>query len=314
MKQALTVGNLSAAPGQKVQGHLPVHGSALALPVTLINGTLPGKTVAVTGGIHGGEYPGVETSIRLAVQLTPESVSGQVIIVHPVNVPAFFAKMQYFGPEDGKNLNRVFPGKSKGTLSERIAYTLTTEVLSRADFYMDLHGGDIHEDLTPFVIYSNLGTPQCNEVSEVAASLMGIPYIVGSVSNNGTFGSAAAAGIPGFLAEIGGCGRWSEAEVQTYLTGVWNVLKYLGVLSGLVEDLGPVTKLPRLAGVDAGQTGCWYPSVKVGQIVKKGEKLGEIRDFFAQHLGEYTAPQDGIVLFVVSSLAINEGDPIVAMG
>lgn len=314
MKQTLTVGNLSAAPGQKVQGHLTVHGSGLKLPLTLISGTMPGKTVVITGGIHGGEYPGVETSIRLARQLSPEEIQGQLIIVHPVNAPAFFAKMQYCGPEDGKNLNRVFPGKATGSLSERIAYTLTAEVLSQADFYMDLHGGDIHEDLTPFVIYSKVGTPQVNELSEAAAAMMGIKYLVGSVSTNGTFGSAAAAGIPGFLAEIGGCGRWNEGEVQAYMKGVQNVLKHLGLLSGAPEDLGAVVKLPRMIGVEAAQTGCWYPAVKVGEAVKKGQKLGEIRDFFANPLGEYTAPEAGTVLFVVSSLAINEGDPIVALG
>ena len=314
MKRTLKVGNLSAEPGRKAQGHLAVHDSGLELPMTLINGANPGMTVVVTGGIHGGEYPGVETSIRLAAQLAPEDVSGQLIVVHPVNVPAFFAKMQYYGPEDGKNLNRVFPGKARGTLSERIAYTLTTEVLAQAEFYMDLHGGDIHEELVPFVLCSRAGTPKVSEASEVAASLLGIPYVVGSVSTNGTFGSAAAAGIPGFLAEIGCCGRWSEAEVAKYLQGVRNVLRHLGLLRGPVEDLGPVEKLPRMGGLEAAQTGCWYPTVKVGEKVKKGQKVGEIRDFFANRLGEYFAPQDGVLLFVVSSLAICEGDPLIALG
>lgn len=313
MKKTLTVGSLSAAPGQKVQGFLTVQASDLKLPVTLINGSMPGKTVVVTGGIHGGEYPGVETSIRLATQMNPDAISGQLLVVHPVNILAFFAKMQYLGPDDGKNLNRVFPGKATGTISERIAYTLTSELISQADFYMDLHGGDIHENLIPFVIYSKVGTPEVNQVSEVASSLMGIQHIVGSVSTNGTFGAAAVAGVPGFLAEIGKCGRWKEEEVQAYLKGVKNVLKYLGLLAGEAEDLGPVVKLPKMVGVEAEQTGCWYPAVEVGATVAKGQKLGEIRDFFANCLGEYTAPQDGLVLFVVSSLAINTGDPLIVI-
>ena len=313
MKKTLTVGSLSAAPGQKTQGFLTVPASDLRLPVTLINGSMPGKTVVVTGGIHGGEYPGVETSIRLALQMNPDAISGQLIVVHPVNILAFFAKMQYLGPDDGKNLNRVFPGKATGTISERIAYTLTSELISQADFYMDLHGGDIHENLMPFVIYSTAATPGVNQVSEAAASLMGIQHIVGSVSTNGTFGAAAVVGVPGFLAEIGKCGRWNEEEVQAYLKGVKNVLKYLGLLVGKAEDLGPVVKLAKMIGVEAEQAGCWYPAVEVGATVAKGQRLGEIRDFFANRLGEYVAPQDGLVLYVVSSLAINAGDPLIVL-
>ena len=314
MNNILKVGNLEAAPGTKVQGFLQVHNSEMKMPMTIINGAKEGKTVVITGGTHGGEYPGIESAIRIASQLTPEVVSGKIIIIHPVNMPAFHAKTQYVGPDDGKNLNRVFPGKAMGTLSERIAYTVTTELFSQADFYMDLHGGDIHENLVPFVIYSKIGPDRVNVISEEASALLGIKYLVGSVSDNGTFGSAAKSGVPGFLAEIGRCGLWSEEEVTTYIKGVFNVLKYLEVIKGEVENLGPVVIIPNMIGLDAENTGCWYPSVAPGEDVKEGQKLGEICDYFKNTLSEYFATQDAVVLYVASSLAINEGDPIVAIG
>lgn len=312
--ETFSVSGLSAAPGAKTQGFMTVPGAGLSLPLTLINGSKPGKTVVVTGGIHGGEYPGIETAIRLAANLDPSEISGRLAIVHPANPRAFFAKLQYLGPDDGKNLNRMFPGKALGTVSERIAYAISTELFPIADFYMDLHGGDIHEALVPFVIYPSACDPEVSRVSAEAASRMGIPYVVGAASTNGTFGCAAQAGVPGFLAEIGQCGLWSEEEVASYLRGVSNVLAYLGVLPGPGLDLGPVTRLPGMVGAIAAQSGCWYPSVKPGDRVEKGQKLGEIRDFFARPLGEYFAPQDGTMLFVVTSLAINEGEPLAALG
>src|SRR5665647_1394106 len=230
MSNLFKVANLSVEQGKKVQGFLNVYNSEIEMPITLINGAKPGKTVVITGGTHGGEYPGIETAIRLASQLNPEEISGKIAIVHPVNVRAFLAKMQYVGPDDGKNLNRLFPGKATGTFSERIAYTITTELFSQADFYMDLHGGDLHEALVPFVIYSLAGKPEVRKISEAAAAMMGVKYLVGSMSVTGSFGSAAVLGIPGFLAEIGQCGLWSEEEVLSYLKGVKNVLKYLEVL------------------------------------------------------------------------------------
>ena len=314
MSKDFKVGQLIAPPGSKVQGTLRVANSDLELPITLINGVTSGKTVIITAGTHGGEYPGIETAIRLANQLDPQNVSGRIAIVHVVNVPAFHAKMQYVGPDDGKNLNRVFPGKALGTTSEKIAYTITTELYAQADFQMDLHGGDLHEALVPFVLYPSGVQEEIESVSKEAASLMGIRYVVGSMSTNGTYGSATTRGLPGFLAEIGQCGLWNEEEVTSYLRGIRNVLKYLKVLPGEVEDYGAITYLPKMAGVNADHAGCWYPAVRLEERVSKGQKLGEIRDYFAKTLSEYFAPQDGVVLYVVTSLAINVGDPLVVVG
>ncbi len=314
MIENFKVGNLVAEPGEKIQGYLEVVNSHVKMPATLICGSKPGKTVAITGGIHGGEYPGVETAIRLARQIEPNNVSGRIVILHPANIPAFEAKMQYFGPDDGKNLNRMFPGRALGTISEKIAYTITTELHDQADFYMDLHGGDIHEDLVPFVIYPTGASDEVVRISKEAASVLGISYVVGSVSTNGTFGSAAERGVPGFLGEIGKCGLWSEDEVEDYLRGVKNVLRYLEVLPGEVEDLGTVTYMPKMHGVTAEQTGCWYPSIKPGDPLKEGQKVGEIRDYFGKTLEEYYSPVNGTTLYVISSLAITQGDPLVAIG
>ena len=313
-KNVLSVGQLSAVPGEKVQGYLEVKGTPVKMPVTLINGCREGKTVLITGGTHGGEYPGVETAIRLASTLTPEEIAGQLIIVHPCNVPAFQAKLQYVGPYDGKNLNREYPGLATGTVTQRIAFTVSSLLFTQADFYMDLHGGDIHEALTPFVIYSKLGDEAQTALSLEASKALGVKYICGSVSSNGTFGCAAKMGVPGFLAEIGNLGLWSEAEVEQYLSGVKNVMRLLGTMEGEVKENPDCIVCDHMDGVDADQTGCWYPCVSLNEEVKAGQKIGEIRDYFGKVLAEYQSPCDGYVLYVIASLAINAGDPIFAAG
>ena len=310
----LTVGNLEVEIGKKTQGYLDIINTEIKVPCTLINGKNEGKTIVITGGTHGGEYPGIEAAIQLANDLKPEDVSGQIIIIHPLNVPAFKAKLQYIGPYDGKNLNREYPGIATGTITQKIAYTVTTQLHSIADFYMDLHGGDLHEALEPFVIYSNLGSEEVNRVSKEAASLMGIKYVCGSVSDNGSFGSAAINGVPGFLAEIGQCGLWNQAEVKQYKVGVLNVLKYLEVIEGKVETLSDVVSFEKMHGLNATYDGCWYSSVIAGQKVTEGEEVGEIRDYFGNVLGKYLAPVTGTILYTASSLAININDPIIAVG
>jgi predicted deacylase len=314
MSEAFTVGNLSAEKGTKVQGYLSVEGTPVELPVTIINGAKPGKRVLITGGTHGGEYPGVEASIRLAKGLLPEEVSGCVAVVHPVNVPAFFARLQYIGPYDGLNLNREYPGLATGTVTQRIAYTISSKLFTQIDFYMDLHGGDIHEALTPFVIYSTLGDDGRRDLSLAASKALGVKYVCGSTGTTGTFGCAATMGVPGFLGEIGNCGLWSEKEVGQYIDGVKNVLRLLGVIPGEAAGNESAVVMKPMTGVSAEQTGCWYPSVSTEERVKEGQKVGEIRDFFCNVLGEYFAPCGGIMLYVVSSLPVEKGDPLVAIG
>lgn len=294
------------------QGYILVEGTPVKMPATFIRGDQPGKQILITGGVHGGEYPCIETAIQLAKRLDPKEIKGTILVIHPVNVPAFLAKLQYYGPYDGKNLNRVFPGKALGTTSERIAHVVH-QFQQAADFYIDLHGGDIHESLVPFVIYSNLGGEKLAEESRQASAALGFPYVVGSVSDNGSIGAAAKAGTPGFLAELGQCGRWSAEEVETYVAATQNVLRSLEVLTGDALK-STVTFLSKMAVTTATHEGCWYASKKLEDRVKKGEVLGEVRDFFGTVLGEYKAEEDGVLLYVVTSLAITVGDPLTAIG
>lgn len=309
----LAAHGISAEPGTKKQGFITVEGTPVKMPATFIKGATAGKQVLITGGIHGGEYPCIETAIQLAFRIDPKVVRGNLVIIHPVNVPAFLSKLQYYGPYDGKNLNRVFPGKALGTASERIAYTVH-QMQKAADFFIDLHGGDIHESLVPFVIYSNLGGEKLAEESRIASAFLGFPYIVGSVSDNGSIGAAALAGTPGFLAELGQCGRWSAEEVEQYVEATTNVLRHLGTLADAPTRYENLTTLTKMIVTVATEEGCWYPTRKLEDQVKKGDKLGEIRDFFGKVLAEYRAEEDGILLYVVTSLAIVKGDPLMAIG
>ena len=313
MSDVFTIGSLSAASGSKVQGWLPIEGSSLSLPLTLVNGSKPGKTVVISAGIHGGEYPGIEAAVRLARTIDPEQVSGRIVILPCANQEAFFSKSQYVNPIDGKNLNRVFPGKVKGSISERIAYTISSELFPVADCYLDLHSGDIHEHLANFVIYPQIGTPEQIATSREIASLLGVTYVVASTSATGTFGSAAELGIPGFLGEVGCCGRWSEDDVRIYLEGIKNVLRFFAIIPG-VTIAHACSFYKRAATVSSTKQGLWHPAVVPEQLVHEGDLLGQIVDLFGEPLESYYAPCLGPVLYVASSLAITIGDPLAAVG
>ena len=310
-----SVGTASAAPGQRARGVLPVAGTWLEMPITLVNGARPGPLVLVTAGVHGGEYPGIEAAIRLARDLDPKQVSGRVAIVHVYGISAFHARQQYLVPEDGKNPNRVFPGRATGTVSERMAAALIEALVAGASAWVDLHGGDIHEALEPFAIYSDGAAPDVVARARAMAEAFGIRYIIKSQSiTGGTYGVAASRGVPAILTEAGGVGQLDEPSVAVLLKGLANVMRLLNVLPGEPEPVPPATVFTQFAWLRSEHRGCWYPAVRAGERVTQGQVIGVIRDYWGDPLAEHSAPAEGVVLFVVTSLAINPTDPLVGIG
>jgi len=310
---ALVVGSAEAAPGTKVTGYLDVPGTPIRMPVTVANGAKPGPRLAITAGVHGGEYPGIESAIRTAASLEPSEMRGQAVVVHIVDVPAFQGRNIYICPIDGKNPNRVFPGDPTGTASERLAHTLFTEVIARGDYYVDLHGGDINEALLPFTIIVESGTPEVDAATLALARVYGIKYVVRGRVSGGTYAAAAQRKIPAILAEAGGQGLLQPEALEIHLRGLRNVLRHLGIMPGTPEPVAPIELLPELHWVSSAHTGLFYPEIAPGDRVTKGQRVGETRDYFGVRLAEITAPATGVVLFTVTTPATNPSDPMFAV-
>jgi predicted deacylase len=309
----LEVGPLQAAPGTKVTGFLDVPGTPIRMPTTLVHGTTPGPLLSVTAGVHGGEYPGIEAAIRTAASLDPRGIRGSVIIVHIVDVPSFHGRNIYICPLDGKNPNRVFPGTPDGTASERLAHTVFTEVIARADFYVDLHGGDINEALVPFTIMLETGDPVLDARTADLARVYGIKYVIRGRVSGGTYAAAAQRRIPAILTEAGGQGLLDEESLHVHLRGLQNVMRHVGIVPGAPDPVEPVTLLTRLQWVTSEHGGLCYLTVRPGARVEQGERVGEVRDYFGRPLRTVHAPAGGVVLFTVTTPATNPGDPMFAV-
>ena len=313
--KVITYKNLTALPGEKAQGFVPVH-DAVSLPVTVINGAKPGKTLLITAGIHGGEYPGILTATRLAKDLDPADIQGQVVIINCVNIAAFYSRTSYISPLDGKNLNRLFPGDKNGTRGDKTAYFLTEYFQKKADFYLDLHGGDIHEKLPPYVYCPGVGDDkEALDKALQAAKLINAEYMVISSSTTGAYNSRAILGIPSLLIERGGNGLWSKEEVERYTEDVLNIMAHLGMLNREVKSPAkPAKVITKAEYVDADVSGCWFPMADIRQKIKQGEKIGYITDIFGNVIKEYFAEYDAEILYVATSLAITSGTAIITYG
>ncbi|MCC8106542.1 MAG: M14 family metallopeptidase [Clostridiales bacterium] len=236
MKNNMTYGGLTAAPDTKIQGFVPLGPSGETIPATLINGAGKGRTVLISSGIHGSEYPGILTAMELARELTPKQVNGQLILLHPVNTAAFYERRSYINPVVGENLNRLYPGSPDGSMAEQVAWYMGEEYHKRVDFVIDLHGGDVPEILPPYVYAPGIGDPDVLKASMDAALLVNADYLVKSKSTTGFYNSCAIQGTPAILIERGSQGIWSREEVDAYKADVKNLLVYLGLLKGVVKQ------------------------------------------------------------------------------
>lgn len=207
MAYTLETGNIICERGEKVSGLVPVEGTDIKIPVTLICGVREGKTALVTGGIHSAEFVGIETAIELADETEPKDIAGNLIIISVVNTSGFEHRTMSMVYEDGKNLNRVFPGNPEGTAADRLAWAVEKFFLKAADYYIDLHCGDGYEDLIPYVYFSGTAEKEVARVSEEMAShVKGLYKVAGAESSGEAYNYANVCGIPAILIERGRMG------------------------------------------------------------------------------------------------------------
>ncbi len=314
MKSALQIQTISAAPGTKAQGFLTVTGTSVRIPIVIVNGAQEGPTLLVTAGIHGGEYPSIEAAIRFGQELDPAQVNGNIIVMSPISLNAFHARQAFLVPDDGKNLNRVFPGKATGTISERMAFTIMNEVVPHIQGWIDMHGGDIPEALVPFGGYIIGENESVNQQARDMSAAFGLKYLLHPSGLPGTsISSATALGIPGILVEAGQLGILDEENTQILLQGCRNVAQCMNILPGTVTPVEQ-TEYMNFPWVRSEHTGCWYPQVKIGDVIEKGQTVGVVKDYFGAVLGEYKAVDAGLVLLICAAMSVNANDPLVGVG
>lgn len=320
----LQVGSIKVSPGEKVHGCLNVGSMAddtsIEIPVTLIQGIKDGPVLYIQAACHGEEINGVEVIRRVVSKLDPGKLKGSLIAV-PVANPLAFRSKQTFTPIELENMNRVFPGRPDGRLSERMAYAIWINCIKdKADFVIDLHTG-IRTMLT--FIFVEYGEDEAIRKSSELARVFGTEYIVKEVRDEYwkriRFGGKLRNvcnkhGIPSITPELDGRRHLDEEAIQIGVRGVLNVMKYLGMIEGTIE-LPPKQYVlkwsPGEPKITSSQGGIFISRVKPGQMVEEGQNLGFIYSIKTLEIvEEVKAHKSGIVRYVAEYPVINAGDRI----
>jgi hypothetical protein len=292
----------------------------IMIPFTAIRGTREGPTLTQVAGCHPTEYAGIDATVKLSNAINPEELRGTYVAVPCVNIPGFFERT-YINPIDGKNIQGLYPGRTDGTISDLIAYTIFNEVVLKADYFLDCHGGDIMESEVWYMIYYKTDD-EVEKRSEAMARAAGFTYIAKSHYPGGMGFEAAKRGKPGTLFECTtGCKLLPE-ESSAVFEGTLNVMRHLGMLEGQPKPIKnqPATSegqrqeiWTQSASTHFTQGGLYHSRLNVGDILQKGEIIGTVTNFWGEVVETIHAPATGRVRIMVHNPVVNPGDNAVTV-
>jgi N-alpha-acetyl-L-2,4-diaminobutyrate deacetylase len=274
---------------------------SLMIPITVCKRG-DGPTALLSGGNHGDEYEGPIALFDLAKTIDPGQVSGRVIIVPAMNYPAFRAGTRT-SPIDGGNMNRVFPGRPDGTVTEKIADYFQRRLLPMADVVLDLHSGGKTLAFVPFAAAHVLADKAQEARCMAAMEAFAAPYSVQlmEIDSAGMYDTAAEEMGKVFVStELGGGGTATAATVGIAKRGLGNLLRHAGILAGQAESR-PTIRL-HTPGTDCFITsesvGLVEFCAELGQDLRKGDLVARIHD--VERTGraalDYRANLDGLLI------------------
>ena len=306
--------NPQPRPGKLVRSTVRISRGAqqVDLPVWVASGRQPQPTALLSAGIHGDEVHAIALLHRFVQELDLNQLTGRLLIVPVANVSGFHAGSRTV-PEDGKDLNRCFPGDPKGTLSERIAYYIFTELAAAADWGVDLHDSGRGSVLLP---HARVHDP---ELLELGAAF-GTETVMKTTLPPGYHGILSIEARkhyrrPFFHVEVGGGTVLWEYLIEKGLTGLQNLLVFKGMLPGKIVVPRHQFLLPgrdNLA-LPAPIEGLVIQHVALGQAVVKGQRLATIENPLSEEHTVIRSRTKGIVHDLNVRAKVNAGEDVVGV-
>ncbi|WEX75399.1 N(2)-acetyl-L-2,4-diaminobutanoate deacetylase DoeB [Sinorhizobium numidicum] len=252
---------------------------SVMIPITVVkNGE--GPTALLTGGNHGDEYEGPIALFDLARKLDPAEVRGRVIILPAMNYPAFLAQTRT-SPIDKGNMNRSFPGRPDGTVTEKIADYFQRVLLPLADIVLDFHSGGRTLDFLPFCAAHILSDKAQEAKAFEFVRAFGAPYSMKmhEIDAVGMYDTAAEEMGKIFITtELGGGGSATARSAAIAKRGTANVLRHAGIIKGDVEAQS--SQWLDMPGDDcfafAEEAGLVEFMIDLGEAVERGSVIARI--------------------------------------
>ncbi len=324
----IQVGSAVAEKKEKAFGRIKVgelsNRLEVFVPIMIVNGKQDGPILWMNGAVHGDELNGLIAMRRVVSDLNPKELKG-TIICSPISNPMGFQARNKLNPIDSLDLDQQFPGSPNGSFTERIAYELFKEIKEKANYLISFHTIGTPYTAKPYIVYKTLP----NVRSEINEEIKKLAVTFGIFANcNVNIATAAGEnpgplnasidvqcglnGIPAFMTEIGAGGRFENEPIEIAVTGIYNTMKYLGMIAGepkIPEKQIIVTSRKHLRCNSGGMV---VMDAEPGQIVKKGERIAHIIDVASEapEIEAIKADQDMYMISTRVNPPVDTGDRI----
>lgn len=267
-------------------------GAPWKVPVTILRGIEKGPVVGITAALHGNELNGMKTIFKLIDSIDVKKLKGTLILVHISNVPGYLMNQRYFS--DNADLNRIMPGKEVGLPGQVYAHQLTSKIISKFDYLLDLHTAS-HGRVNSLYIRADLE----NEETRNLAYLQNPQIIVQKYDEQGTLRSwANDNGIHAITIEIGNPNAFQNTLVDETLDGILNTLRFLKMIKGKVQDMitDEAVICDHSYWIYSKKGGIIDVFVKLADEVKKNQVIAKVYDVFGEVREEIRADMSGVVI------------------
>ncbi len=276
-----------------------------------------GPHLLVLAGIHGDEFESIFAVQRLIQYfISEQEFSGRLTLVPVANEGAFLSGGRV-SDVDGLDLARTFPGRSDGSVTERVAWALSG-LIADADLLIDLHTGGTALSVYPLSGYMLHQNAEILETQRKMARAFNLPFIWGTTASveGRSLSVARDAGIPAIYAEYLGAATCNESGVDAYFEGCLNVMSAFGMLvraTPLSEVRDTVEDDEEESGHmqvchPATMDGLFAAEVNLGDPIKKGDVLGRIVDFTGESGCDVSASKSGRVIVLRTFPRVRVGD------
>jgi len=284
-------------------------GNPLVIPVVIIRGVKKGKTLGITSAVHGNEINGIPIIQTLIQRIDPKKLTGTIVAVPVVNVPAFKRKKRRF--PNNVDMNHVMPGDKKGNVSSVYAYRFFHKVVKNFDILLDLHTASFGR-INSYYIRADMRDKTTAKLSR----LQNAQIIVHNRPADGTLrGAASALGIPSVTLEVGNPNTFQKGVIRSSLTGIFNAMIEIGMIEGEIDPPEkPAILCKNSYWIYMDRGGILTVSPEATQLVEKGERIAVIKDVFGKVLKEYFAPEKGVVIGKSVSPVNQTGGRILHLG
>ncbi len=305
--ETLILGPLACPPGERAAGLIPVFdrvdGAPLGFPTLVVNGARPGPVLLLDGGIHGDEQEGILAVAEFLRELDPAAVAGAVIGVPAMNVAAFEA-MSRGNPRDSHtfDMNRIYPGREAGYLTDRVAAKHAATVAGAADLEITIHSGGNICYLAETIFTASddaAGLELAQAMGPDWEIVLDTPHPMGS-----PMAEMRRRGKAAITVELGGSAETMpsrlRANVETLKRAMGNVCRRYGLLAGDAV-FAPKLWRGRQQVVLAGASGILTPAAAGGaeahlrRPVRAGQPLLTLTDLYGAVVEELAAPCDGVL-------------------